>query len=231
MWTYLLGPFLAFLPRRWRAGHFHERIVDWPRATALSGLIEGFGAAASLTVWYSVFVTRLGQIIGGAGGDYAGYVGLFSLALHPLTWVICYFGCEGAVRFLGAIATGESYGTLPLALFAWGLERAGRKRPGRFLADEVTIRTSEYDLQVASCRAKEHWKYPLTICYGEKFYQVVGGELLRQSLRPYVYFLRRLPANETIKGLEPYDPAVAVDQESPGFFQTLFGEMKRRVAK
>jgi len=72
------------------------------------------------------------------------------------------------VRFLAAVATGESYGTLPLALVAWGMERRGRKRRGKPVGDEVTIRTSEYDLQVASCRAKQHWRYPLTICYQEK---------------------------------------------------------------
>lgn len=228
MGTYTIGPMLALLPERWRTARFGELGVDWARATAISGLAEGFGAAALLVVWYSVFVTKYGGAIGGAGGDYGGFVGLVLVALHPLTWVICYFGCEGVVRFLAAIATGESYGTLPLALIAWGMERAEGKHRGSPVADEVTIRTSEYDLQVASCRAKQHWKYPLTIGYQGKFYQVVIGEVLRQGLRPYVYFLRRLPANETIKGLEQYDPASVLAEQTPGFLETVISEVKRR---
>lgn len=222
----MIGPVLALLPERWRAARFAELGVDWPRATTISALVEGFGAAALLVVWYSIFVTKYGDAIAAHGGD--GFVGLFLVALHPLTWVICYFGCEGVVRFLAAVATGESYGTLPLALIAGGMERAKGKRRGGVVPDEVTIRTSEYDLQVASCRAKQHWKYPLTIGYQGKFYQVVSGEILRQGLRPYVYFLRLLPVNETIKGLEPYDPASVLAEETPGFFETVMSEMKRR---
>lgn len=234
MWTYTIGPVMALLPERWRAARFSEMGVDWPRATAISGLIEGFGAIAVLIVWYSVFVTRFAPIVDPyvRGSLLSGYVGLFSFAAHPLTWLICYFGCEGVVRFLAAVATGESYGTLPLALVAWGMGRMERDRRGGLVADEVKIRTSEYDLQVASCRAKQHWRYPLTICYQEKFYQVAGGEILRRGLRPHIYFLRRLPADEIIKGLEQYDPAtVLVNEKAAGFFETVLGEVKRRMVR
>lgn len=229
MGTYTIGAVLALLPERWRAARFGELGVDWPRATAISALMEGFGAAALLVVWYSVFVTKYGGAISRAGGgDYSGFVGLVLVALHPLTWAICYFGCEGVWRFLASVAMGESCGTLPLVLIAWGMEHAERKRRGGPVADQVTIRTSEYDLQVASCRAKQHWIYPLTISYQEKFYQIVSGEVLRQGLRPYVYFLRRLPENETIKGLEPYDPASVLAEGTPGLFDTVISELKRR---
>lgn len=228
MGTYMIGAVLALLPKRWRAARFSNLGVDWPRATAISALAEGFVAAALLVVWYSVFVTKYGGTIERAGaGDYGGFVALGLLAMHPLTWVICCFGCEGAVRFLAAVAVGEGYGTLPLALIAWGTERAEGRRRGAPLADEVMIRTSEYDLQVASCRAKQHWRYPLTIAYQEKLYQVVSGEVLRRGARPYVYFLRRLPANETIKGLEQYDPASVLAEETLGFFETVMSEVRR----
>lgn len=230
MWTYTIGPLLAVLPERWRPTCFSQLAIDWPRATAISGLIEGFGAITVLVVWYSVFVAKYGDAIAARGGD--GFVGLFLVALHPLTWLICYFGCEGVVRFLAAVATGESCGSLPLALVAWGMGRMERDRRGGLVADEVKIRTSEYDLQVASCRAKQHWKYPLTICYQEKFYQVAGGEVLRRGVRPHIYFLRRLPADEIIKGLEQYDPAtMLVDQRAPGFFETVLSEVKRRMVR
>lgn len=200
--------------------------MDWPRATAISALIEGFGAMALLAVWYSVFVTKYGDTIAGAGGD--GFVGLFLVALHPMTWVICYFGCEGVVRFVAAVATGESYGTLPLAMIAWGVVRAQRGCQGKIVGDEVVTRSGEYDLQIASCRVKDDWKYPLTIRYGERFYQVVAGEFRPKSARRYVYFLRHLPANEIIKGLENYD-ANAISDEG-GFCETMIGELRRRFA-
>ena len=57
---------------------------------------------------------------------------------------------------------------------------------------------------------------------------MMSGEVLRQGLRPYVYFLRRLPANEIIKGLEQYDPAGVLDEKTPGFFETVRSEVKRR---
>lgn len=227
MRTYIIGPLLALLPERWRTARFSELGVDWRRATAISALIEGFGAMALLAVWYSVFVTKYGGAIAGAGGG--GFVGLFLVALHPVTWVICYFGCEGVVRFLAAVATGESYGTLPLAMIAWGVARARRGRRGKLVGDEVVVRSSEYDLQIASCRAKDDWKYPLTIRYGERFYQVVAGEFRPKSARRYVYFLRHLPANEIIKGLQNYDPNDISDEG--GFFETMVGEMRRRWAR
>jgi len=92
VWTYTIGVVAAMLPERWRKARFAEMGVDWPRATVISALVEAFGAAALLVVWYSVFVTKYGGVVGRAGGgDYSGFVALGVLALHPLTWVICYF--------------------------------------------------------------------------------------------------------------------------------------------
>lgn len=213
MWTYAIGPVLVLLPKRWRTGRFAELGVDWPRATAISGLIEGFGAIALLVVWYSVFVSRLAPLVEPyvRGSLLSGYVGLFSFAAHPLTWVICYFGCEGVVRFLGAVVTGECLGTLPLALVAWAVNYWARPSEGAKVQDEVTAGADRHDLRIASSRAKDHWKYPLTICYCDQFYQVLSAEFHARAARPHVYFLRRLPPNETIKGLEQYDPSARVE--------------------
>lgn len=226
MQTYLIGPFLAFLPQRWRA-RFSNRTMHWTRATIVSGLLEGAVAFAALVVWYSIYVTRIGEIIGGAGGDLGGYVGLFALAVHPLTWVIWYFGCEGAGRVVAAVATEESHGTLPLWLVAWAMGKWKAAPRPEAIADEVTFGPAPLDLKVASFRAKEHWKYPLTIRYQGEFFRVTGEEhkALTQQ-RPYIYFLRRLPDNEIIKGLEAYDPNV-IPQEPPGFFETVRVEIRR----
>ena len=229
MGTYLIGPFLAFLPQAWRDAYFCEWKVDWSRATALSGLIEGFVAFIALVVWYSLYVTRISQIIGGAGGRLGGFVGLFSTAMHPLTWLICYFGCEGAVRLLAAVVNGESYGTLPLWLLARRGNKAGVR--GRAIADRVISGGTRCDLEVSSFRPKETWKYPLTIRYQGQFFQVIGEER-KAPPEPqlYAYFLRRLPANEIIKGLEIYDPS-AIPETQPGFFDTVFTEIRRRYVK
>ncbi len=53
MLTYLLGPFLALLPRRWRNLLPFSSSVNWRRATALSGFGEAAVALAALLVWYS----------------------------------------------------------------------------------------------------------------------------------------------------------------------------------
>lgn len=225
METYLMGPFLAFLPSRWRA-RFSDRNVHWTTATILSGVLEGLVALVALVVWYSIYVTRIGDIIHGAGGMLAGYVGLFSLAMRPLTWVICYFGCEGAGRIVAAVATEESHGTLLLWLLAWGLQKLRDTPHSQPIRDRVGPGRAGNDLEVASCRPKD-WKYPLTIHYREELFQVIGQE--RKSLsepRPYVYFLRRLPSDEIIKGLEPYDPNV-IPEDQPGFFETVLTEIRR----
>lgn len=229
MRTYLIGPFLAFLPQPWRDDAFRDWKVDWPRAAAISGLLEGLAALVALVVWYSIYVARIGEIIGGAGGRLNGYIGLFSTALHPLTWLICYFGCEGAVRLLAAVVNGESYGTLPL----WLLSRRGSKAGSRTkaIADRVISGGTHCDLEVSSFRPKENWKYPLTIRYQDEFFQIIGEERkAHPEPRPHVYFLRRLPANEIIKGMETYDPS-AIPEAPPGFFETVFNEVRRRYAK
>jgi hypothetical protein len=83
--TYLAGPFLAFLPRRWRSAYLSSLPVNWSRATLLSGIIEALAAIVALAVWYSVFVTRAGAANGAAFGSYAGPVGLLSMFMHPIT--------------------------------------------------------------------------------------------------------------------------------------------------
>src|SRR6266699_534462 len=52
MWTYLLGPFLAILPKRWREAFPFSGHVSWPRATAISGIAESTAALIVLAHWY-----------------------------------------------------------------------------------------------------------------------------------------------------------------------------------
>ena len=234
MWTYLAGPVLAFLPARWRSAYLRGVSVNWPRAAQLSGVIEAIAAIAALVVWYSVFVTEAGPAIEKyVGWPYSGPLGLVSLFLHPLTWVICYFGAEGVVRMLAGLVAEESPGTLPLVLADRGIRfvRHGewREEPA-LVRDQVDRHGLTGDLRIASCRKKDHWKYPLTIRHEGEIFQVQGEEHLpNERLRPHVYRLTQLPANEIIRGLEEYDPESALHEtKPPGFFATVAGELRKK---
>jgi len=126
--TYLLGPFLAMLPRRWRNTLPFSRAIHWSHAAALSGLLESVLAVVALGYWYSysvmVWVDR-------AAGEVAqdklavhseadlhalGFAAYAVMLAHPLTWFIAYFVVEGAIRFCAAAFSGGIFGLLPLTL-------------------------------------------------------------------------------------------------------------------
>jgi hypothetical protein len=125
MWIYLLGPFLALLPRHWRkALPFHEA-VPWRAAGIISGLAESIVALVALMYWYSYSVTTwVSRALDNALSKSAptgitdhevGFAALLIWATHPLTWAICYVGMEGAVR-LCAPFTDTVLGIFPLYL-------------------------------------------------------------------------------------------------------------------
>lgn len=234
VWTYIAGPFLAFLPKRWRTGRFQNLSVNWERATLISGILEAIAAIVALVVWYSIFVTGVGPAIWKYfPWPYAGEVGLLSFYMHPFTWVICYAGFEGAVRMLAGLISEETPGTLFLVLidraarFAQGKEWKSKPAPVR---DKVDRHGLTGELRIASCKAKDHWKYPLTIRYEGEFFQVQGEEHFEAGReRPHVYRLKRLPDNEIIRGLEEYSPEDVLHEEmAPGFFATVAGELKKK---
>jgi hypothetical protein len=124
--TYLLGPFLALLPRRWRNLLPLGSAVEWRRATVLSGFGEGAVALAALMYWYSYYMNLLvnngldsalgGKMGPGVSDQAIGFTALVIWATHPLTWLIAYAGVEGAVRLVGAAFTETNLGTFPLFL-------------------------------------------------------------------------------------------------------------------
>lgn len=136
MWTYLVGPFLALLPRRWRQALPFYAAVPWRSAGILSGLGEGIAALVALLYWYSYSVTTwvskgLDNALSksaptGLTDHEVGFVALMIFATHPLTWAICLGGVEGAVR-LCAPFTDTVLGVFPLYL----VERLYSKLSGR----------------------------------------------------------------------------------------------------
>jgi hypothetical protein len=123
MLSYTLGPFLAFLPKRWRESLSFHASVEWRPAVLLSGILECAVALIALVHWYSYSVTHwaadavFSAIQNGAEIDpnAIGFAGLAVMFLHPLTWLIVYCGVEGMVRLCAAF-TDTTLGVLPLFL-------------------------------------------------------------------------------------------------------------------
>ena len=124
MLTFLLGPFLALLPQRWRNSLPMRESVNWRHATVLSGFGEAAVALAALLFWYSYYMNLLvsngldsalsGKLGPGVTDQTIGFTALVVWATHPLTWLIAYAGVEGSVRLVGAAFTETNLGILPL---------------------------------------------------------------------------------------------------------------------
>lgn len=123
MRTFLLGPFLALLPKRWRASLPGSDSIEWRTPMILSGLGESLIALIAMMYWYSYSVTGWvsrgvdaalsGKMRPGVTDQEIGFMGLVVFATHPLTWLIAYAGVEGSVRLCAAFT--ESYlGVFPL---------------------------------------------------------------------------------------------------------------------
>jgi hypothetical protein len=139
--TYILGPFLALFPGRWRAALPAALFVEWPKAAFISGLAEVAAALLVMMHWYSH--SMMAWVDNGVDSAMSGKMGpgvttheiagtaFVVWITHPVTWTIVYFGVEGTVRLVGAALTDNILGTLPLYL----VDRAiglifGRRQPG-----------------------------------------------------------------------------------------------------
>ncbi len=142
--------------------------------------------------------------------ELSGAAGFLTFMVNPATWVVCYFGLEGIVRTFGALTTGEVIGTLPLYIadYGWRLTQGKRPQPDLPLVpDEITPGGETCDIQIASCRRREDWRYPFTLRYAGAYFQVIAEKCISVGPRPYVYSLRRLPPGEIARGLRNYDPS------------------------
>src|SRR5271163_1772798 len=105
-WTaYLVGPFYTLLPKRWRRAAQHGSDKYHARAALISGVGEALVTLFVLAAWYMRFFGVLrekyaatvdtspqGSIV---APEVTGGAGLLIFAMHPLTWLILYFGIEG----------------------------------------------------------------------------------------------------------------------------------------
>lgn len=151
MLSYLLGPFLAFLPKRWRESFSVRSGYPWKYSVIVSGLIESLLASLALAYWYSYSVTHWAQdavyaaIQNGAeiNPNAIGFAGLAIMFLHPLTWVILYFVAEGLIRLCAAF-TDTVLGLFPLYLVEKAYFRFARSK------DPTAARTTARSLHYLS---------------------------------------------------------------------------------
>ena len=125
MWIYLLGPFVALLPRHWRDALPFTASIRWRSATIVSGIVESILALVALMNWYwysmSTSLSHLadlaltGKTATGTTDHHLGFAALLVWSTHPLTWLISFFGIEGMVRTCGAL-TDSVLGVFPLYL-------------------------------------------------------------------------------------------------------------------
>jgi len=137
MLTFLLGPLLALLPKRWRDTLSFRESIDWRKASMLSGFGEALFALAAFFFWYSYSMTTwvsqgldaalAGKTDSRVTDQQVGFMAFTIFATHPLTWLIAYAGMEGSVLLLGAAFSENNLGTLPLFV----LDKAFLKITGR----------------------------------------------------------------------------------------------------
>lgn len=187
MWTYILGPFLALLPRAWRDASSFTRYAQIARATVISGLAESLAAIVALAYWYMYAMTdwvdrgveaaTTGKI-GPVTDQAIASVALSLWATHPLTWVLAYFILEGAVRFCGAAFGENILGTFPLFLLDKILFAPFRRRPAkdRFAANAPGNVSSFYGAIRERLMASHLSEVPDQLSFresaGEKFLEI-----------------------------------------------------------
>lgn len=232
MLTYTIGPILSLLPPRWRADLFSGQI-HWVRATVISAFLEGGGCLFALIGWYllsiqagvdqqmNVTVDAAKGVpgIGAAAGMGAGALALF--AFHPLTWTLAFFTAEGFWRGFASLVSEESPGSFPLTAIDWLIRKirgAAYERQVPLVVDLITRGTGKqpWDLKVQSCRPKPTWKHPLTVKFAEEYFRVERESPQDATpARPHVYLLKRVPAGEAYRGMEPYDPQSVLQHAPP----------------
>ena len=241
-----MGPVFVLLPERWRENLPYADSIHWRESAQISGLVQAIVMLAAYITWFlyslghwakdAILAAMKANSQQGIGVGMFVTMGFILVALHPLTWVFWYFSYEGLMRVLKVRAMEKTPGTLPLRLaeHVMHLARYGTwstKAP--LVKDEVTRAGENAELKIASCRPKDHWKFPLAIRYQDQFFQVLGEEhAVMARERPHVYLLRRLPTNEIIRGLEDYDPEDVLHEEAPpGFFVTVAGELRKKLGE
>jgi hypothetical protein len=204
IWGYVLGPFLAFLPLRWRESWFANRQFPWRGATIASGILQVVMVPA-VVIHFRAY-------------QYFFFVSNFT---DPGTWLVFYLFFEGAGRSVAAATTGETHGTLLLAVpdRLWlFVRRKLAPAPLPVIPDLVTRDDSRADwqLRIAACRAKRDWDVGRLLRYEERFYRI-QSRLQEDGPRPFVFLLSALAAGVPSRTVIMYSPETLLP-EPPSLF-------------
>ncbi len=195
--TYIAGPFLAFLPERWRQALPLAPSI-WPHAAALSGLLECVAGVVGLAYWYLLAMTPI--VNGGADFVLKGKVGaevnehqiagaaLLVFATHPLTWLLALIFAEGALRFLAAFIAEDARGSFPLYVLERGAFLAAHPDQAQAIRQEVrqNFRSLVDDLRerLMVARLKELYDEHVPSKAGGEEYLEIGASRRKQGWDP-----------------------------------------------
>lgn len=251
MLRFLASVAASLLPKRFRNRLPFISSLDLRSGALVSGFVEGLVCLALLVLRYLAFLPQRvgelgGRVIGrGAEGVLAapavqygmGYVVTMEYLFHPFTLILIYFTVEGVVRFLAALVTEETVGTLPLHIVAWGEERWGAARAERALGPRVPdivepMYSPDYDLRVFSCRPKLGWDRMMTVSYEGQFYEVLD-EQPGKPPHGLIYRLRKSRPGRVIRAIHHYDPQEVLQKEEPppGFLASVLGWLELQLGK
>jgi len=198
VWTYVFGPFLAFLPARLRALWFSERYINWRHATIISGFVQLMVTPIILLLWTAIGISGLGASTGIGGG--AGPIQTFYLllvAMNPITWLVCYLILEGFFRMFSATLLDEAPGTLVLfAADKFHLFLSRKLAPPSVLVPDVATRDdsrADWQLKIESCRPKHEWHVGRLLRFEDRFYRITSCSE-EGGARPFVFLLEAMAA-------------------------------------
>jgi hypothetical protein len=231
------SPLLVLLPIRWRQRWLSQYEPRWARAAVLSGAAQFVVGLLLLLNWYlrciatcygkmNNVIVETNQSPPGLSAENLSFgMGLISLsvfALDPRSWLIAGFCIEGFIRLLVAFIHDEAWGLAPLALIdralVWRQRRRDEARVPRVI-DQLLVGDENrdgYALLVLSCREKPGWRYPLTIEYDGRFYQIIDKAPENGTpARPHAYRLRLVPTGEAFRNPERFDPTAVLSSATP----------------
>lgn len=210
----------CLLPRRYR-----KNVEVTAMSATTSGVVQLFLCLGLFIYRYLHFSgaqvfgnTRVMLKAAEVGGETAMMgSGIFVLAVYlfqPITILLAYLACEGALRLVAANITGEVVPNLLLSAVSLIHEKLGARASelaqGTRVADQVEmVQSADVRLRIRSCRQKPEWDQRVTIFYNEELYEVAGTEM-GTAPRRYVYLLRPKPASKTVRGTYHYSPTEAL---------------------
>jgi hypothetical protein len=210
VWTYVFGPFAAFLPARLRSLWFSDRPIDWRRATIMSGFIQLMLTPIVLLLWMVMGISRLGASTGIGGG--AGEIQTFYLllvAMNPITWLLFYTFLEGFFRIFAATLLDEVPGTFVLfAADKFHLFLNRKLTPPPVPVSDLVTRDdlrADWQLKIETFRAKHDWAVGRLLRYDGRYYRIESCSQ-EAGARPHVFLLRSLTAGVPTPAVILYAP-------------------------